>query len=136
MPFFQLSLISFIVTDENFACTCRLLFHFKHIGSVRHYLSENATKTLTSCILSRIDYCNRLLVGAPDSSFSLSRKFKTLQQLILKVPHHQQSTPLLRKLHWLPVSECIKHKAACMFQCYHWLCSTYLFDLLHLYSQS
>ena len=50
---------------------------FKRIGYIRQYLSENATKTLViSSILSRLDYCNWLLVGAPDSV----QKLKTLQQ--------------------------------------------------------
>ena len=38
----------------------------RRIGSVRHFLSEEATKTLvTSLVLSRLDYCNSLLAGIP-----------------------------------------------------------------------
>ena len=29
-------------------------------------------------------------------------------------PHHHHSTPLLEKLLWLPISESIKYKVACM----------------------
>jgi hypothetical protein len=37
-----------------------------HISSIRHFLSEEALKTLvSSCILSRLDYCNAPLAGCP-----------------------------------------------------------------------
>ena len=34
--------------------------------------------------------------------------FAVSVRLILLAPHHHRSTPLLEKLHWLPISECIK----------------------------
>ena len=43
-------------------------FELRRISSIRNYLTEDATKTLvTSCILSRLDYCNCLLMGTPNS---------------------------------------------------------------------
>ena len=40
----------------------------KRISSIRRFLTENATKTLVaSYILSRLEYCNWLLVGTPNS---------------------------------------------------------------------
>ena len=40
----------------------------KRISSIRSYLTEDATKELvTSCLLSRLDYCNSLLMGTPNS---------------------------------------------------------------------
>ena len=38
-------------------------------------------------------------------------------RLILRAPCHQHCTPLLQQLHWLPISERIKYKTACM--CYN-----------------
>ena len=52
-------------------------------------------------------------------SCSFSRKFKTLLHLVLLAPRHHHSTPLLEKLHWLLISECIK--VAC--KCYQWFWS-------------
>ena len=52
-------------------------------------------------------------------------------------PRHQNCTPLLQQLHWLPISEQIKYKTACM--CYNAITGSapsYLFELLHLYSHS
>ena len=55
-------------------------FELKRISSIRKFLTEDATKTLvTSYILSRLDCCNCLLMGTPNSS-NLSRKFRTLLQ--------------------------------------------------------
>ena len=43
-------------------------FELKRISSIRRFLTEDATKTLvTSYILSRLDYCNCLLMGIPNS---------------------------------------------------------------------
>ena len=52
-------------------------------------------------------------------------------------PRHQNCTPLLQQLYWLPISERIKYKTACM--CYNSITGfapSYLSELLHLYSPS
>ena len=61
----------------------------------------------------------------------------TAARLILRTPRHQNCTPLLQQLHWLPVSERIKYKTACM--CYNAItrsAPSYLSEVLHLYSSS
>ena len=55
----------------------------------------------------------------------------------LRAPRHQNCTPLLQQLHWLPISERIKYKTACM--CYNAITGStpsHLSELLHLYSPS
>ena len=43
-------------------------FELKRISSIRRFLNEDATKSLvTSYILSRLDYCNCLFMGTPNS---------------------------------------------------------------------
>ena len=46
---------------------CQIAYlEIRRIGSIRHYLSSEATKTLaSSLVLSRLDYCNALLAGYP-----------------------------------------------------------------------
>ena len=77
-------------------------------------------------------------MGAPNSVIQLMQKVQnTAARLILRAPRHQKCTPLLQQLHWLPISERIKYKTACM--CYNAItCSapSYLTELLYLYSPS
>ena len=88
----------------------------KRIISICRYLIEDAAKQLvTSCVLFRLDYCNSLLVNTVSSVIQPMQKVQnTAARLILRAPCHQNCTPLLRQLHWFPVSERIKYKTACM----------------------
>ena len=71
-----------------------------------------------SCVLSRLDYCNSLLMVTPNSVIQPLQKVQNVAaRLILGAPCHQHCTPLLQQLHWLPISELIKYKTACM--CYN-----------------
>ena len=120
--------------------TCQTAYYeLKRISSIRRYLTEDAAKQLvTFCVLSRLDYCNSLLMGTLNSIIQPMQKVQnTAACLILRAPCHQNCTPLLQQLHWLPVSEPIKYKTACM--CYNTItgsASSYLSELLHLYSPS
>ena len=114
-------------------------YELKRISSIRRYLTEDAAKQLvTSCVLSTLDYCNSLLMGTPNSVIQPMQKVQnTAARLILRAPRHQNCTLLLQQLHWLPVSERIKNKTACM--CYNAITGSapsYLSELLHLYSPS
>ena len=122
--------------------TCQTAYYeLKRISSIRRYLTEDAEKQLvTSCVLSRLDYCNSLLMGTPNSVIQPMQKVQnTAARLILRAPRHQNCTPLLQQLqlHWLPISERMKYKTACM--CYNAITGSapsYLSELLHLYSPS
>lgn len=65
--------------------------------------------------MSRIDYCNSLFLGC---SSSLPKPLQKVQnsaaRLIFKAPGQQSTSPLLKKLHWLPVSEQMKYNGACI----------------------
>jgi hypothetical protein len=58
-----------IAMRHHITKTCQAVYlEIRRITSIRYFLTEEATKTLvTSCILSRIDYCNALLIGCPSS---------------------------------------------------------------------
>ena len=91
-------------------------FELKRISSIHRFLTEDTTKTLvTSYILSRLDYCNYLLMGTPNSVIQPLQKIQNFAaRFVLLAPRHHHSTPLLEKLHWLPISERIKYKITCM----------------------
>ena len=77
-------------------------------------------------------------MGIPNSVIQPMQKVQnTAARLILRAPRHQNCTPLLQQLHWLPISERIKYKTACM--CYNAITGStpsYLSELLHLYISS
>ena len=109
------------------------------ISTIRHYLTDDATKTLVvSLVLSRIDYWNSLPAGLLQSLVGkLQRVQNCAARLVVRAPPHAHITPILRHLHWLPVRARISHKTACL--CFNAITSStsvYLSDLLHLYSPS
>ena len=114
-------------------------YELRRIGSIRHFLSVQATKTLVSAFISsRIDYCNALLVGCPHS---LTVRIQKLQnnaaRLTLRIPRTEHITPHLRTLHWLPVEARIKYKIACLcFSAVHSTGPVYLSELIKLYRPS
>jgi len=69
----------------------------KRISSIRRFLTEDTTKTLvTSYIFSWLDYCNRLLMGTPNSVIQPLQKIQNFAaSLVLLAPRHHHSTPLL-----------------------------------------
>ena len=76
-------------------------FELKRIISIRSFLTEDTAKTLvTSYILSRLDYCNCLLMGTPNSVIQPLQKIQnTAARLVLLAARRHHSTPLLEKLH-------------------------------------
>ena len=88
--------------------TCQTAYYeLKRISSIRMYLTEDAAKQLViSCVLSRLGYCNSLLMGTPNSVIQPMQKVQnTAARHILRAPRHQNCTPLLQQLHWLPISD-------------------------------
>jgi len=112
-------------------------FQLRRISSIRKYLSDEATiKLVTSLILSRLDFCNTLLSGVPASTIQpLQRIQNSSARLILRKKKSDHVTPLLRSLHWLPVSHRIKYKVCNL--CYKSLnnCAPlYLCECLKVYT--
>merc|ERR1712121_201188 len=101
-------------------------------------LTEDATETLVSYILSRLDYCNCVLLCCPSSVIQpLQRVQNSAARLVCKVPRTQSCTLLLHKLHWLPVEERIKYKCGCLcFKIITGDAPAYLSDLLQIYVPS
>ena len=67
-------------------------------------------------------------MGTPNSVIQSLQKIQNVAaRLVILAPRHHHSTPLLEKLHWLPISERIKYKVACMcFSAINGSCPAYL----------
>ena len=115
-------------------------FELKRIRSARLSLKMQPRLLLLPIIfiLSRLDYCNCLLMGTPNSVIQPLQKIHNFAaRLVFFAPRHHHSTPHLEKLHWLPISERIKYKVSCMcFNAINESGPAYLSQLLHVYTPS
>ena len=115
-------------------------FEFKRISSICRFLTEDAAKTL----ITSYNLSSDGSTTAPVSSWAHLIFIQPLQKipnfaarLVLLAPRHKHSTPLLEKLHWLLISECIKYKVASMcFSAMNGSGPAYLSELLHVYTPS
>ena len=84
----------------------------KGIARIRHFLDINTTKTLVqSSVLSKLDYCNSILLGTPKYNLD---KLQCLQnmtcRIIFKLHKYEHITDHLMPLHWPRVNEEITYK--------------------------
>ena len=92
--------------------TCRSCYaSLRDIGKIRHYLSEECTKTLIQAyVSSKLDILNSLLFGCPGY---LIRKLQLIQnhaaRLIAKKKKFDHIEAVRMELHWLP----IKYRIEC-----------------------
>ena len=116
----------------NIARTC--YFELRRLTSIRRFLTSTATATLSSTFaLSRIDYCNSLLLGSThDVTSNLQRMQNYAARVILCLPKSSSISTHLKSLYWHPVKVRSTYKIACL--CYHCHSSTapsYVTDMLH-----
>ena len=117
---------------SNIALTC--YFEQRRLASIRRFLISTATATLVSAfVLSRIDYCNSLLLGSThDETSHLQRIQNNAARVILRLPKSSSIIIHLKSLHCLPVKVRSTYKIACL--CYHCHCSiapSYVTGMLH-----
>ena len=79
---------------------------FFKIGRIRNFLNNKSTETIVHAFIScYIDQCNSLLYGLPETLISkLQRIQNSAARLVSRTRTHEHITPVLRKLHWLPVN--------------------------------
>ena len=89
-------------------------YRFMHynIKRIRPFLTkETAQVLIQALVISRLDYCNSLLAGAPASAIKpLELVQKAAARLVFNHPKFSHTTSLLRSLHWLPVAARIQFK--------------------------
>ena len=97
---------------QNVCKSCFVqLRDFRH---VRWFLTHNASVLVASAVVSsRLDYCNSLFRSL--SKFNL-RKLQCIQnsaaRIVSNTSRYTSITPVLEKLHWLPVEHCSVFKTA------------------------
>ena len=120
--------------------TCSSAFNYLYnMRRIRKYLSRSVTESLVHAfITSRIDYCNSLLYGLPNSHImKLQRIQNAAARLVTGTPRFCHVTPLLFHLHWLPISYRIKFKILLLtFKCLYGQAPNYLIDFITTKKQS
>ena len=110
-----------------------------NIGFIRKYLTYDAAKIIIHAfVVSKFDYCNSLLYGLPSY---LIQKLQHVQnsaaRLVNQCPRFCHITPVLRDLHWLPVSFRIEFKIMLItYQVLHDRTPIYIQELLQLHTPS
>ena len=91
-------------------------FQLHNIASIRGVLTKSTAECLIHAfITSRLDFCNSLLVGLPQT---ILQRLQAIQnaaaRLLTGSKKYDHITPILQDLHWLPVSARIDYKIILM----------------------
>ena len=111
-------------------------FHIRRLGKIRNLLTKEVANAIAvSTVTSRLDYCNSTLQGI--SSEELDRLQKTQNsaaRIVAKSKLRDHITPVLIKLHWLPIRLRIQYKILCFtYLCLNSLAPAYLSELIPEY---
>ena len=105
----------------------------RQIGSVRQSLPQHALLTLIrTLVIIKLDQCNSVHVG---TSVYLQDRLQSVlnatARLVYSRRTSEQTTPLLRELHWLRVPERIQFRLCVLaYHCVHGTAPAYLSDSL------
>lgn len=76
---------------------------------------DSRALVVRSTVLSRLDYCNSLYLGAPQYIIQgLQRVLSIAAKVTLNRQRSSSTTAALNDLHWLPIRERISFKSLCM----------------------
>ena len=109
-------------------------YHLRNISKIRKYLDEDSTETLVHAFFSsKLDYCNALLIGLPKYQIDrLQSVLNTVARIITFTCKYDHITPVLVRLHWLPVSYRIRFKVLLLtYKALNDLSPEYLSELLN-----
>ena len=108
-------------------------FHLRNISKLRSTLTlPDAEKLVHAFISSRLDYCNALFFGIPSKTH---QKLQYIQncaaRILLRVRKYDHITPILRSLHWLPITFRSEYKISLItHQCLYGNAPSYLKELI------
>ena len=101
-----------VVIDETVSMTvhvrrvCQVIYcQICSIAKIRKYLTTAACKTIVQAlVMSRVDYGNALLFGLPEMLLHKPQMIQNSASRLVTGAHGRDHiTPVLFKLHWLPV---------------------------------
>ena len=123
---------------SHISSICRSsFFHIRQLRQIRSSLDRNSAIILANSLVhSKLDYCNSLLNGLPNTSIvRLQYVQNSLARVVCNTTKFRSHTAtLLKSLHWLPIPERIKFKIASLtFKIINFGKPSYLAELLTSY---
>ncbi|XP_038564705.1 rab proteins geranylgeranyltransferase component A 1 isoform X2 [Micropterus salmoides] len=115
------------------------LFHLRNIAKIRPSLTPSAAERLIHTFTSsRLDYCNSLFLGINSIYIKrLQLVQNSAPRLITCSKSWHHITPVLKQLHWLPISHRITSKILVLtYKAIHHQATSYLTVLLSPYQPS
>ena len=100
----EMSMVSHI---KHVSCTS--YYHLRNSASIRSCLTQKAAvHPVYSLVISRIDYANCLLYDL-SHCLKLQRVQNAAARLVVRCHRCEHITPVLMKLHWLPVKQRVQY---------------------------
>ena len=112
---------------------------FLHICVLRKYLNQSAAEQIIHAfVTSRLDNGNALLYGLPQNQIShLQHIQNTAARVVTLSRKSCHITPILKELHWLPVSQRIVFKLMLIVhKSFNNIAPIYISELLKVYTPS
>ena len=127
------------VESQVSAMVSSIAFQLRRIHQIRRYLTDEAAHILIQALVfSRLDFHNALLINAPKNQIArLQRLQNWAAKIVTNSRIHDHVTPLLCKLHWLPVQARIEFKVGCLTsKALNSLAPAYIQSLVDIYRPS
>ena len=134
------------VIDSNLTLECHVnqicrssYLYLRKIGAIRKYLTTTVTVRLVHAfIMSKLDHLNALLLNLPDRLVEkLQRIQNTAARIVSRTKRSEHITPVLAKLHWLPVRARIVFKVCLLvYRSFNGQAPAYITDILETYKPS
>ena len=88
--------------------------YIRALRHIRPLLDHKVANTVACSIVNtRLDYCNSLLYGLPAKNVAkLQRVQNTLARLVSGRGRWEHVRPVLKDLHWLPITQRVQYKVA------------------------
>ena len=108
-------------------------YHIRDLRRIRSVVNFNTAKTTgTSCVHSRLDFCNSLYYGLPKTQLNRLHHIQdSLARAVVAAPRSSDADLILKYLDWLRVPEHIEYKiASTTYKLLQHSCPQYLRNLI------
>ena len=113
--------------------TSSLVYQLSNINRIRDILYLGSAKSITQAlVLSKLDYCNSLLLGTPECYLDHFHAIQSMAcRVICKLRKFDRVNSSMKALHRLKIREHIVYKVAnLVYRCHNGTAPSYLNDLL------